>query len=84
MKYSEKRNVLSLASEGRLSSRVPDVLGEIVPRLVGSEMCIRDRLKTFLRIFQFNHTVLHSHQSVQCVRVRACVCVCVHLMHNYA
>ena len=53
---------------------------------------------SLLRIFQLNHIVLHSHQSVQCVcvcvcaracaRVRACgcvcACVCVHLLHNYA
>ena len=32
---------------------------------------------SLLKIFQLNHTVLHSHQSVQCVCVRACVCVCV-------
>ena len=30
---------------------------------------------SLLRIFQLNHIVLHSHQSVQCVCV--CVCVCV-------
>ena len=30
---------------------------------------------SLLRIFQLNHTVLHSHQSVQCVCV--CVCVCI-------
>ena len=29
---------------------------------------------SLLRIFQLNHIVLHSYQSVQCV----CVCVCVH------
>ena len=28
---------------------------------------------SLLRIFQLNHIVLHSHQSVQCV----CVCVCI-------
>ena len=51
---------------------------------------------SLLRIFQLNHIVLHSYQSVQCVCacVRACVCmracacvcvcVCVRLLHNYA
>ena len=34
------------------------------------------------RIFQLNHLVLHSYQSVQCVCVHACVCA--HLLHNYA
>ena len=34
------------------------------------------------RIFQLNHIVLHSYQSVQCVCVHACVCA--HLLHNYA
>ena len=33
-----------------------------------------------LGIFQLNHIVFHSHQSVQYV----CVSVCVHLLHNYA
>ena len=36
---------------------------------------------SLLRIFQLNHIVLHSHQSVQymcvCVCVRGCVCVCI-------
>ena len=49
----------------------------------------KSQLKTvisLLRIFQLNHIVLHSYQSVQCacVYVCVCVCVCVHLLHNYA
>ena len=43
---------------------------------------------SLLRIFQLNHIVLHSYQSVQCVCVCVCVCVYVHvrvhLLHNYA
>ena len=38
LKYLEKKNVLSLLLGGRESSRVPDVLGEIVPD-VGTEVC---------------------------------------------
>ena len=48
---------------------------------------------SLLRIFQLNHIVLHSYQSVQCVCVRVRVCewggcvggcgVRVHLLHNY-
>ena len=32
---------------------------------------------SLLRILQLNNIVLHSHQSVQCVRVCVCMCVCV-------
>ena len=42
-------------------------------------ICRTSHSISLLRIFQLSHIVLHSYQSVQCVRacVRACVRVCV-------
>ena len=39
---------------------------------------------SLLRIFQLHHIVLHSYQSVQCVRACVRACVRVHVLHNYA
>ena len=69
----------------------PPHLEQSPPRHSATLSSFKSQLISLLRIFQLNHIVLHSYQSVQCVCVcacvracvRACVCVHVHLLHNY-
>ena len=77
-----------------LSHTLAPTSGIISPKTSGYSLFLQNPTQdiSLLRIFQLNHIVLHSYQSVQyvcvcaCVRacVRACACVRVHLLHNYA
>ena len=58
----------------------PPHLEQSPPRHSATLSSFKSQLISLLRIFQLNHIVLHSYQSVQCVCVcvRACVRACVH------
>ena len=60
-----------------LSHTLAPTSGTISPKTSGYSLFLQKPTQdiSLLRIFQLNHIVLHSYQSVQCVCV--CVCVCV-------
>ena len=73
--------------------------GTISPKTISCSLFLQKPIQdiSLLRIFQLNHIVLHSHQSVQymcacvhacvhtCVCVRVCVCMCIFciIMHEH-
>ena len=77
------KNEMMLIMAFALSHTLAPTSGTISPKTSGTPLLSLPQKSTqdisLLRIYQLNHIVFHSHQSVQCVCVRACVCmrVCV-------